>query len=168
MTRSSAGCGARCHPWSPAPQLCLQHTQGLGQGFFQLGGKCILVSLFQKSVIGCCPESLLSGVMQYHFVIPVLRRSMEMPGCEWNPSSAAWGQGSTILLLSDFQPCRRGISRAVLCVWLCSQRRLVFTFPFCGPADGSSTLHLEGGFPHSPDVWSLPFDLTNASLSGSS
>lgn len=167
MTRPSAGSDVRCRPRSPAPQLCLQHTQGLGQGFFQLGGKCILVSLFQKNVIGCRPESLLSGVMQHHFVIPVLRRSIEMPGCELNPFSAAWGQGSTILLLSDFQPCRWGISRVVLCVSLCSQRRLVFTFPLRGPADGSSTLHLEGSFPHSPDVWSLLFDLANASLSGS-
>lgn len=52
----------------------------------------------QKNVIGCCPESLLSGIMQHHFVIPVLKRPMEMPGCEWNPFSAALGRGSTILL----------------------------------------------------------------------
>lgn len=81
----------------------------------------------QKNVIGYCPESLLSRVVQHYFVIPVLKRSIEMPGCEWNPFSAASGQGSTIFL-SNFQPCQWGTSRAGIHVCLWSQRTLVSTF----------------------------------------
>lgn len=107
----------------------------------------------QENAIGCCPESLLSGIMQHHFAIPVLKRSMGMQECEWTPFSAALSWGTTILLLSNFQMCPWGTIRAGLHVWLWSQTRLVLTFLLHGPADGFSMLDLESDFP--PFCWCL-------------
>lgn len=167
VTQSSTGCGVRCSTWPPASQLCpASHSRSGERVFCPVWGEMATIKFIQKKVIGYCPESLLSRIVQHYFAIPVLKWSMEMPGCEWNPFSAAAGQGSTILL-SNFQMCQWGTSRAGIHIWLCSQRRLIFMFLLHGPADSSSVLHLEGSFPHSLHVWSFLFDLTNASLSGS-
>lgn len=53
-----------------------------GKVFFPAQGEKDTYKFIQKNVSGRCPESLLSGFMQHHFVTPVLKRSMEMPRCE--------------------------------------------------------------------------------------
>lgn len=77
--------------------------------------------------------------------IAFLSQGMEIPRCEWNPFSSVWviAAQSFICPISSWL---MGTSRAGLCVWLSSRRRLLFTFPW----HGSSMLHLEGHFPPYP------------------
>lgn len=129
----------------PAPQLCPESHPSTGTRVFShFGGKWLLVIFFQKNVIGYCPESLL-----WSYVTPLCHSC-----CIFKP-----GHGNTRVWLKPLFICfgswqynpssvrfpavSIGTSRAGLCVWLSSQRRLVFTLLW----RGSSMLHLEGDFP---------------------